>query len=496
MDRDVASSQVERSGRRLGRYDVLAGLSTGGMAELYLGALVGPGDYRKLVAIKKILPEVQANEAFARMFRDEARVSSRLTHVGIAQPFELGDSDEGLFLAIEFVLGIDLARVLRTVKKSQRQLPIGFSCKVVHDLCLALDAAHRHVDDSGAASPVIHRDVNPRNLMVSFDGFTKVIDFGVALAKDRLERTGNGLVKGTVAYMSPEQLRGDRLDGRTDLYAAGAVLHEILTGERLFSAQSDLELMQKVSSGIVPSATELNPKVPRQLADVVQKALSRDRERRFASGRDMATALIGVAGELFFSSDRVANYLRSAFRDRFSQLRSLISRSPPATDEVPELTTDPGVGEVTEPKAEVVTPESRAHQTVLLVDDDPEALLALQKVLKQESYRVISCAFPEKVASLVAEHPPSAVLIGAKPSGFDVCRQLRALEIDEQPPVILLAKNISLEQRTRGLEAGGDDFVRVPPDPVDLCRHVSEQIQAATTLRAMLAPHRWRRPKP
>ncbi|MGV3625713.1 MAG: serine/threonine protein kinase, partial [Archangium sp.] len=309
---------------RLGKYEVLARLSIGGMAELFLGCLPGPGGFRKFVAIKQILPDVRHDEQFVKMFLDEARISAALVHPNIGQVYELG-ADEGgeLFLAMEFIAGQNLARVLRVLSKSGERIPVRIACRVIRDVCLGLHAAHTFVDNSGAAHHIIHRDVSPKNVMLSYAGQVKVIDFGIAKARGRLIRTMTGVTKGTLSYMAPEQVRAETIDARTDLFAAGAILWETLTGERVFAGTNP---SQAILNGTIAPPSDLNPEVPATLDDVVLRALARDPAERYPTGKSMAKAIADAYPDLA-DDEELSSWLGERFATQLVTSRELFSLS-------------------------------------------------------------------------------------------------------------------------------------------------------------------------
>ncbi|AKJ04914.1 serine/threonine protein kinase [Archangium gephyra] len=312
-------------GRRIGKYEIVTRLSVGGMAELFLAFTAGPGGFRKFVALKQILPDIQKDEHFVRMFLDEARITAALAHANIAQVFDLGQEDDELYLAMEFLAGQNLEQILQASLKQQRPLPLGFSARAVRDACLGLHYAHHFTDPSGKPRPVVHRDVSPKNVMVTFEGHVKVIDFGIAKAKGRLGRTQVGMVKGTTGYMSPEQVQGsEQLDGRSDLFCAGIILHELLCGRRLFSGSHEGAVMLKIAAAEVPSPSSLNPRVPEALSQVVMRALAREPERRFASGREMARAIEAACGQELFHEEQLAAVMRQLFEDKLQKTRALL----------------------------------------------------------------------------------------------------------------------------------------------------------------------------
>ncbi|MDY7230876.1 protein kinase domain-containing protein [Hyalangium rubrum] len=310
-------------GRRIGKYQILTRLSVGGMAELFLAFTSGPGGFRKYVALKQILPDVKTDE-FVKMFLDEARITAAFSHANIGQVFDLGEEDGELYLAMEFLAGQNIEQLMKAGIKRQDPLPPGFSARVIRDVCLGLNYAHHFVDPTGRAVAVVHRDMSPRNVMVTYDGGVKVIDFGIAKAKGRLGRTAVGMVKGTGGYMSPEQVRGHELDGRTDLFSAGVLLHEMLCNQRLFSAAGDAAMMMQIVEGAIPPPRTLNAQVPEALEAVVMRALTRDRAKRFATGREMAKAIEQAMGEELFDEERMGALMAELFADKRQKTRALL----------------------------------------------------------------------------------------------------------------------------------------------------------------------------
>ncbi len=317
------------AGRKVGKYEILTRLSMGGMAELFLAFTAGPGGFKKFVALKQILPDVKADEAFVKMFLDEARITAAFSHANIGQVFDLGEEDGELYLAMEYISGQNLEQIIRAAGKAQREIPWGFGLLVARDTALALHYAHHFVDPSGRPAPAVHRDVSPKNVMMTFDGNVKVIDFGIAKAKGRLGRTRVGVIKGTTSYMSPEQIRNGELDGRSDLFAVGVMLHELLTGQRLFDGANDATTMFRITQGEFPSPREVNPKVPKALSEVVMRALAVNRDERFATGKELARALDAAAsggGEAteIFDEELASAFMHGLFAERVKKNRELL----------------------------------------------------------------------------------------------------------------------------------------------------------------------------
>jgi len=313
------------SGRMLGKYEVLCRLSTGGMAEIFLASQRGLAGFRKLVVLKQILPDIKGEEEFVRMFLDEARVTAAFNHPNIAQVYDLDVADGELFLAMEFVQGATLVEVAKACRAANMPIPIGLSLASARDTALALHYAHTFTDPLGRPASVIHRDVAEKNIMVTYEGVTKLLDFGIAKNLARKSRTQVGMVKGTSGYMSPEQILGEPLDARSDLFSLGVVLHECLTGMRLFHAKTPSAGVGAVLHGQVPPPSRNNKAVPPELDAIVLKALSKKRDDRYASTLEFARALERAVGPLVWHPEQNAELIRSLFADRLGQTRKLLA---------------------------------------------------------------------------------------------------------------------------------------------------------------------------
>ena len=322
---------------RVGRYEVLARLAKGGMAELSLASTQGPGGFRKFAVLKQILAEAADDENFVKMFLDEARVTAAFSHPAICQVFEMGeDTSTGLYVAMEFIAGQDLNQVVSACARQQAVLPVGFSASVVLECAHALHYAHTFKLPSGEDSPVIHRDVAQKNIMVTYDGQVKLLDFGIAKAKGALARTRAGTVKGTAGYMSPEQVRGDAIDGRSDVFSLGVVLWEMMTGRRLFSADTELAELKMILSEPIPAPSDVEASVPKELSAVAMKALERDLNLRYRSARDMARALSSSCGHLLFDAEERAVFMKERFEEKIASTRRLFEAAAKDEREVGE----------------------------------------------------------------------------------------------------------------------------------------------------------------
>jgi serine/threonine-protein kinase len=314
-------------GDRVGKYELLTPLTSGGMAELFLGTTVGPGGFQKHVVIKRILPDASRDETFMRMFLDEARITAGFTHPNIAQVYDLGEDEEGLYVVMEFIPGQNLNQVVSMCSKQQHVLPLGFSVSVVNDCALALHYAHTYVKPSGEPYPVVHRDVAQKNIMVGWDGQTKLLDFGIAKAAGTLSRTKVGTVKGTAGYMSPEQVTARPVDGRSDVFSLGVVAWEMVTGQRLFAGDTELAEMKLILDGKVERPDDVEPVVPTALADIIMRALAREPADRWPSAREFSKAITTRCADLFFDAEERSQFMREMFTERIEQTRNLFELS-------------------------------------------------------------------------------------------------------------------------------------------------------------------------
>ncbi|HEX8538725.1 MAG TPA: serine/threonine-protein kinase, partial [Cystobacter sp.] len=330
----LPSAQDDVRGRQMGNYEVLCRLSTGGMAEIFLASRRGLAGFHKPVVLKKILPDIQGQEEFVQMFLDEARVTAAFNHPNIAQVFDLDVAGGELFLAMEFVPGATLLEVARACLAAKEPMPMGLGLAAVRDTALALHYAHTFTDALGEPSPVIHRDVAEKNIMVTYEGVTKLLDFGIAKSLMEVSRTQVGMVKGTSGYMSPEQILGQPLDARSDLFSLGVVLHECLTGARLFPGKAPAAVMNAVLRGPIPEPSRANKAVPPELDALVLKALSRQREDRHATALEFARELERAVGGLIWLPEQSGALLRRLFAERREQTRQVLASARTATGEV------------------------------------------------------------------------------------------------------------------------------------------------------------------
>jgi eukaryotic-like serine/threonine-protein kinase len=277
-------------GRVVGRYRICAELAAGGMATVHLGCLIGPGGFSKLVAIKSLHPDLASEPDFVSMFLDEARLASSIHHPNVVPSLDVVAEGGELWVVMDYVHGETLAGLLRLGKQQKLALPVPIPVRLLCDTLEGLHAAHT-ASRAGQCLSIVHRDVSPQNIMVGADGNARVLDFGIAKAALRSRVTAAGTIKGKLAYMSPEQVRGQDVDARTDVFAAGVVLWEALTGQRLFWAADNRTVIDRLLKAPIAAPSELNPSLSRGLDSVVLKALARDRSGRFQTAREFAEAL-------------------------------------------------------------------------------------------------------------------------------------------------------------------------------------------------------------
>lgn len=274
-----------------GRYLLLERIKRGGMAEVYRAKVVGTEGFEKIVAIKRILPHLAANEDFVTMFIDEAKIVSILNHQNICPVIELGRCEDGLYIVMEYIWGRDLRQILNSLARSGRLMPLNVAAYIAGRIAEGLDYAHRRVGPHGEGLNIVHRDISPQNVLISYDGEVKIIDFGIARASQRSTQTRAGTFKGKFAYMSPEQARGKELDRRSDIFALGILLHEMVTGSRLFAAKNDLDTLERVRNCQVPFPTRPFEEVQHELQQITMRALHPERDERFQWAGELQLAL-------------------------------------------------------------------------------------------------------------------------------------------------------------------------------------------------------------
>ncbi|MEM6955230.1 MAG: serine/threonine-protein kinase [Myxococcota bacterium] len=290
--------------RRFGRYETLFRIAGGGMAEVYAARIVGEGGFEKVVALKRMLPSLAEDERFVSMFLDEGRVAANISSPHVVQTLDLGRADDdSLYLVMELVVGLPLSQLIRGVLQSGEYVNLSIAAEILAQAAIGLDDAHQASTPMGEPLQLIHRDISPQNILVDRTGRTRITDFGVARAMQSHSHTQTGEVKGKMAYFAPEQAKGGTLTSRVDIFALGIVGWELITARRLFKSDNPLNTLRKVIEEDIPSVTQHRPGIPEALAACIAKALERNPDDRFETGRDFAAALRAAvprvkAGEL------------------------------------------------------------------------------------------------------------------------------------------------------------------------------------------------------
>jgi eukaryotic-like serine/threonine-protein kinase len=324
-----------------GKYYLLERINVGGMAEVFRAKAYGVEGFERLVAVKRILPQIAEDGEFITMFVDEAKIAVQLNHANIAQIFDLGVVDGAYFIALEHIHGRDLRAIFERGRQRGEAMPVAQACFVAMKMCEALDYAHNKRDQAGRDMSLVHRDVSPQNVLISFEGEVKLIDFGIAKAAGKVGKTQAGILKGKFGYMSPEQVRGLSIDRRSDVFSCGIVLYEILTGERLFVGESDFSTLEKVRNVEILPPSTYNKKIPEELERIVLKALAKDVDDRYQNAIDLhdeLQAFVYTAGE-FYSRKDLAGWMKQTFAKEIDEetkkLEEFRQLAPPTADDAP-----------------------------------------------------------------------------------------------------------------------------------------------------------------
>src|SRR4051812_10058004 len=297
----------------LGKYKLVKLIASGGMAEVYLARQAGAAGVEKLVCLKRILPHLARDKQFVEMFLNEARLAARLDHPNIVSIFDLGEANGNYFIAMEFIDGPSLRAIHKLAAERNEQLPIAEICRIISMAAGGLQYAHDLADPSGNPLGLVHRDISPDNILVHRNGSAKVVDFGIAKAAGSASQTRTGTLKGKVAYMPPEQLRGEQLDRRTDVFALGVVLYELLAGKRPWEGSSEVALIGKIMTEEPQPLGQIREDAPQELLDIVDRALAKDRAQRYQSCHELQSdleALIVHMGQSI-SPARVSDFVKA-----------------------------------------------------------------------------------------------------------------------------------------------------------------------------------------
>lgn len=313
---------------QFGKYILLEKLASGGMAEVYLAKSVGANGVNKFLAIKRILPQFSDNVEFINMFKEEAKIAVNLNHGNVVSIYDFGIEDKQFYLVMEYVEGKNLRQMLNELKKANLELSIDQIIYLIKEVAAGLDHAHRCIDGAtGKPLNITHRDMSPQNIMLSYEGEIKVIDFGIAKAETQAEATKAGTLKGKFGYMSPEQAEGYAIDSRTDVFSLGIILWELLANERLFAGGNEAAILRKIRECQIPPISKFNPSVPRELESIVLKALAKDKSLRYQKASDLNRDLNRYLNTYYpdFSPGDLSLFVKQAFSEHYSdQKRKLV----------------------------------------------------------------------------------------------------------------------------------------------------------------------------
>ncbi|MGE3635991.1 MAG: serine/threonine protein kinase, partial [Sandaracinaceae bacterium] len=352
-----------------GNYELLGRLAYGGMAEIFLARERSDQTSPRMMVVKRVLPHVAEDRHFVDMFRDEARLAMQLNHPNICHVYTFGEVDGTYYLAMEWINGQPLSAIIKRAR-NEGGIPIPIALRILSIVAEALDYAHRASDAKGEPLGIVHRDVSPQNIMVSYDGVVKLLDFGIAKASSHSTRTEAGIIKGKFAYMSPQQCVGEPIDARADLFALGICLFEALASKNPFRRKTEFETMTKIVGDPTPDVRERRPDTPESVVEIIERALMKQPERRFQSGSEMQLALESVLPTLGspINASRLGEYVTGLFAEevrdgpRLDTRLSDVPRNAPVSTDSSEVAVDepgpapPGATEVNPP----VTPEIAA----------------------------------------------------------------------------------------------------------------------------------------
>ncbi len=368
---------ARKKGVRYGKYTLIDRIAVGGMAEIFLARQTGLEGFEKTIVIKRIRPHLSKQQSFVNMFLHEAKLAAQLSHPSIAQIYDLGKIGDTFFIAMEYIFGRDMRRVIPKADSMGIPFPMVYALKIASSVCEGLYYAHQKADNYGNPLNIVHRDVTPENIFVSFDGTVKILDFGIAKAATQVEQTRAGEIKGKLAYMSPEQVVGKTLDARSDIFSLGVVLYEWITDLRLFTGDNEVAILKSISEGKIYAPSYFKADVPEGVERILMKALSKDREKRYQTAWEMQYDLDQFLAEYEFTPSNIhlANFLKQLFSDELeAERRRLLTEGAPLPVEEEEPFSDPAGEAMDDPEDEDAPTGSTMVIPVRLKTSDYESL--------------------------------------------------------------------------------------------------------------------------
>ena len=437
------------------KYEVLKLLDTGGMAEVYLGRSIGAEGFKKQVVIKKIHPHLARNQQFIRMFIEEAKLSSYLNHTNIVQIIDLGIADDNYFLVMEYIDGRNLQDFIDLSSQREVKISVAEGIFMICEVLKGLGYAHACRDDEGRPMDIVHRDVSPANVLLSYQGEVKLTDFGIAKARSGFSHTEPGVIKGKVSYMSPEQAQGLDLDHRSDLFSVGILLFEILTSRPLFPGKGYVEILNKVCTAEIPLLTVVRSDIPEGLSRIGARALSRDRELRYQSAQEFLDDLLDY---------QVQHWIKITPAALSQRMGSLFA--PPFSHDALSP-----IGEIALPDATVVPPPAKPDSPVTVSLNSPFFDTPYQRRVEQEQDSDLMSLDPN-LKPLKLEDPPVEPLSEGtliSPSIKDTTSPMvQASQVPPQPsskPREVVMAQVQLPQHLDGAMAGPEPLRSEIPVP-------------------------------
>lgn len=490
-----------------GKYILLEKIATGGMAEVYLGKNQGANGIAKFLAIKRILPQFSENTEFIDMFKDEAKIAVNLSHSNIVSIYEFGVEKDQFFLVMDYVEGRNLRQILNKMKKSNVTFSIEQVLYIIKEVAAGLDHAHRCLDGTtGKPLNIIHRDMSPQNIMISFESEVKIVDFGIAKAETQLETTRAGTLKGKFGYMSPEQAEGQQVDLRTDIFSLGIVLWELLANDRLFVANNEINTLRKIRDCQVPSLRKINPNIPPELERIVSKSLAKDRNLRYQTAAafhrelsrflnrqypDFSTHDFSVFTKTLFSNEilesrkKQIEYAKIEFRNEIPQPQSQPQPPPQPTavapEPQPELEPEPEPAPAAD-KTIVTQTGSRTEHTSESISNFDEFIHSTEDSLLR----------PMPPAKATAPTPVAAAATIAPSPAPDKASSNNKKDPPPQPQQHKQSQQPQQQQKPSASQAKNDKPQAVKSDPMKSARQIRESSDPYETagLRVDRSPFR------
>jgi serine/threonine-protein kinase len=315
--------------QRFGKYTLIRKLALGGMAEIFLALQKSMAGFEKLIVVKRVLPHLAKDQAFIELLLAEARIAATLNHPNVAHIYDVGEVHGQFYIAMEHIHGEDLRSIVRQMKKvNETSFPLEHAIAIVLGCCAGLAYAHEKTNLDGTAMEIVHRDVSPQNILVTFTGDVKLVDFGIAKAgRSTAEDTGSGQLKGKIPYMSPEQAQGLPLDGRSDVFSLGVILFELCTGKRLFRGANEMDTLKMIVEGEYPKPRALNPNLPERLEKIILKSLEKDLSARYQSAREMQADIEDMirAEQMKVSPLTLASWMQHLFEEKLAQQKQMLA---------------------------------------------------------------------------------------------------------------------------------------------------------------------------